>query len=79
MRYKTNTGKVIAENVAREKVFAVLEFVLEKYRQLGEPHERLCKTIDRVGLEQFIPPEDLYASDAAAAVDEDFANFLFQD
>ncbi|MBM7855627.1 dissimilatory sulfite reductase (desulfoviridin) alpha/beta subunit [Desulfohalotomaculum tongense] len=68
-------GSIIAKDVPKDKVFAVLDFVLNKYRQWGEEHERLCKTIERVGLKEFTPPEDMYAADGAA-VDEDFAKFL---
>lgn len=71
-------GTVIAKKVHADKVCAVLDYVLEKYRQLGQPHERLSSTIKRVGLEQFIPPQEIYQSDAAG-VDEEFANFLLSE
>ncbi|ACA59649.1 NAD(P)/FAD-dependent oxidoreductase [Candidatus Desulforudis audaxviator] len=48
-------GTVIAENISREGVFAVLEFVLEKYQALAKPKERVLHVIDRVGIEPFVP------------------------
>lgn len=72
-------GGVIAEDVHSDKVLNVLDFVLEKYRQLGQPHERLCNTISRIGLKEFTPPAEIYVSEAATGVDEDFANFLLGD
>ena len=72
----------ILESVAPEVVERALAYVLDRYRELGQPNERLCHTIDRVGLEEFIPPAEVLggAAEAAAAreespVDADFLRF----
>lgn len=72
-------GTIIVKNIHQDQVFNVLDFVLEKYRQHGQPHERLCSTIKRVGCEEFIPPAGLYHSDDNSGIDEDFVNFLMAD
>ncbi|MEG6615489.1 nitrite reductase [Peptococcaceae bacterium 1198_IL3148] len=72
-------GQIVAKEVVTDKVSAVLDFVLERYRQLAQPHERLCNTIERIGIEQFIPPTELYLTNENVGVDEDFANFLLSD
>lgn len=68
----------ILERVATEKVAEVLEYVLERYRELGKPDERLCRTIDRVGVDKFVPPPAVYQTEAAATLADDFADFLAQ-
>ena len=72
-------GKVVAKEVPGDKVPAVLDFVLEKYLQLAQPHERLCSTIERVGIEQFVPPAESCAAEADSGIDEEFASFLSAD
>ncbi len=72
-------GQVVAEEVPGDKVAAVLDYVLEKYIQLAQPHERLCGTIERVGIDQFIPPAESFAGEAELGVDEEFASFLSSD
>ncbi|BCV20330.1 nitrite reductase [Moorella sp. Hama-1] len=47
----------IAAGITGDGVSALLEQVLERYDALAEPRERLCNTIKRVGLEDFLPPE----------------------
>jgi len=68
-------GQLIKQNVSRANVFKILDYVLERYRAEGEPHERLCRTIERVGLEKFIPGENLVSSRQVEA-DSEFAAFL---
>ncbi|MGE5578006.1 MAG: nitrite reductase [Syntrophothermus sp.] len=52
-------GQELVRGVAGADVEKVLQHVLETYRRLAQPGERLCLTIDRVGLESFRPPETL--------------------
>ncbi|MDI6871187.1 MAG: nitrite reductase [Bacillota bacterium] len=76
-------GQRILESVSPDTVERVLAYVLDRYRELGQPHERLCHTIDRVGLDAFIPPRELVKGEEEAAagqeggapVDMDFLNF----
>ncbi|GAB6158946.1 nitrite reductase [Desulfotomaculum varum] len=68
-------GVIIASDVARSKVFAVVDFVLENYRRLAQPHERLCKTIERLGSQPFTPPRELYFTNNAQP--DEFTAFLF--
>lgn len=63
-------GTCILENVTAEGVADVLEHVLVKYRELGQPNERLCKVIDRCGLEDFKPAA------VKQAASEEFDDFL---
>lgn len=67
-------GIKVATDVARNKVFAVVDFILEQYRTLAEPHERLCKTIERLGIEAFTPPRELYFEDNTQP--DEFTAFL---
>lgn len=67
-------GQLIKTKVSREDVFKVLDYVLIQYRTYAEPHERLCRTIDRVGIELFIPEVGSVNSEQEA--DSDFAAFL---
>ncbi|AEF94044.1 nitrite and sulphite reductase 4Fe-4S region [Desulfotomaculum nigrificans CO-1-SRB] len=69
-------GTSIVSAVSRKKVFAVVDFLLDQYRKLAEPHERLCSTIARLGIEPFIPPEKIYL-DQEQQQDE-FAAFLME-
>lgn len=68
-------GQLIKAKVSREDVFKVLDYVLTQYRANAEPHERLCRTISRVGMEIFIPGEEVARSRQEEA-DHDFAAFL---
>lgn len=52
-------GQRILESVSPEAVERALAYVLDQYRALGQPHERLCHTIDRIGLAPFIPPAEV--------------------
>jgi dissimilatory sulfite reductase (desulfoviridin) alpha/beta subunit len=72
-------GQVIAKDVASDKVSVILDFVLEKYRKLAQPHERLCNTIERIGIEHFKPASELYETNDNTGIDEDFASFLLSD
>ncbi|BAF59177.1 sulfite reductase, beta subunit [Pelotomaculum thermopropionicum SI] len=68
-------GKVILEQVRSSRVPEVLDFVLARYRELAEPGERLCKTVGRVGLKEFIPP--FIAEEPAGSLqDDEFGEFL---
>jgi len=69
-------GRKILEKCDQNTVFQVLDFVLDKYRTLAEPGERLCKTISRVGIEAFTPNFQLPEKND---VDEEFVAFLTSD
>lgn len=66
----------IVEEVTAAGVEAVLEYVLEKYRALGMPKERLCKTIVREGLAPFIPGAELLNRYRPVEEENDFLAFL---
>jgi len=71
-------GRVIIEGISRGAVFAVLDYVLEKYRELAQPHERLVKTIERVGIEKLMPPESVVSREGSGdfGVEAEFLEFL---
>jgi len=72
-------GQRILESISAEKVLAVLDYVLNKYRQLGLPDERLCRVIDRCGIGSFIPPAEVYqagSSSEESAEMDDFNAFI---
>lgn len=66
-------GQLIKKSVSREDVFRVLDYVLAQYRKEGQEHERICRTIDRVGIDTFIPND---VAEQKEAVDDEFAAFL---
>lgn len=68
---KPKHGEVIATKISREDVIKLLEHVLAVYRKEGDTNERLCKTIERIGLERF--KLDLDSKDD---LDQDFLAFL---
>ncbi|MBP1763243.1 MAG: nitrite/sulfite reductase ferredoxin-like protein [Firmicutes bacterium] len=72
-------GEKIIDNISSEQVIKVLDYVLEKYRALGAPNERLCKVVDRCGINGFVPPAAVYggkdAADQPSELD-DFQAFL---
>ncbi|BBB90220.1 MAG TPA: hypothetical protein PKA28_20100 [Methylomusa anaerophila] len=63
-------GSRIAKNVTGQGVAEVLEYVLTKYCELGQPNERLCKVIERCGRDVFTPSNVKYA------VSKEFDDFL---
>nr|WP_315989112.1 hypothetical protein [Desulforamulus aquiferis] len=67
-------GIIVAEAVIKTKVPVVVDFILDKYRDLAEPQERLCNTIERLDYEQFIPPVELYQEEKQE--EDEFAAFL---
>lgn len=69
-------GHKIIENCDQDAVIQVLDFVLDKYRTLAAPQERLCYTIARLGLEAFTPNLALAEKND---VDEEFIAFLSAD
>jgi len=68
-------GQLIKKNVSKEDVFKILDYVLQQYRENAQPHERLCRTIERIGLEKFMP-DDSIAVTQEKIIDQDFATFL---
>lgn len=70
-------GVVIIEKVFADKIPAVLDHVLSQYRKLAQPGEKLCKTISRVGIQNFIPP---FSQDGSTDErDEEFSHFLMSE
>ncbi|OAT82309.1 nitrite reductase [Desulfotomaculum copahuensis] len=70
-------GEIIAENVPRDKVFTVLEHVLERFEVLAEPREKLGRAVERLGLTPFLPPAGLLSAEKAVlAADDEFVQFL---
>lgn len=68
-------GLPLARKVTAGQVIGLLDFVLERYRTLAQPSERLCQTLARVGKEHFQPPaEMLVPAEEEEAVE--FAAFL---
>ena len=52
--HKAQIGRIVAENLAHEKVAPAIRLVLDFYRKNGENRERLGQTINRVGWEVFL-------------------------
>jgi len=48
-------GQLILEGISSKGVGEVLDYVLTKYRETALSDERLCKTIERCGIDAFIP------------------------
>lgn len=70
-------GKRILENISADQVLQVLDYVLEKYRQLGQENERLCRVIDRCGIDSFIPSSEVYIGETGQPEElDDFSAFL---
>lgn len=68
-------GQLLISRASYDDVFSTLDFVLEKFRSLAQGKERLHRTIARVGLNQFLPPQ-IKANEAAASVDAAFLDML---
>ncbi|MDS1030323.1 nitrite reductase [Bacillota bacterium LX-D] len=69
-------GTLLCSEVNVQGVKAVLDFVLDKYRSLGQPKERICKTIGRIGIEQFTPDNEFLNKYQPEDSDNDFLQFL---
>ncbi|MCL6611502.1 MAG: nitrite reductase [Peptococcaceae bacterium] len=67
-------GRVIARRISREEVFALIDHVLDRFRALAEPGEKLGRAISRLGLDPFLPARSLEGSEPGPP--EDFAKFL---
>lgn len=68
-------GKLILEEISSEGVAEVLEYVLTKYREIAKPSERLCKTIERYGIDGFIPSMDTVKRASSEELN-DFLDFM---
>lgn len=68
-------GKLIFEEVSSEGVIEVLDYVLKRYGELGEQGERLCKTIDRCGIDNLIPSSDRVKMSSQEELN-DFLDFM---
>ena len=72
-------GEKIIDQVSSEQVLKILDYVLEKYRELGMENERLCRVIDRCGINEFIPAAEVYDGEGTlnqSAELDDFQAFL---
>lgn len=70
-------GQLLAGKVSKEEVFKLLDHVLQQYRTLGQPKERLAKTIVRLGPEPFQPPAGLLSGGKEQdTADREFLAFL---
>ncbi|WP_027365157.1 NAD(P)/FAD-dependent oxidoreductase [Desulfotruncus alcoholivorax] len=70
-------GVLFAEKVAETGVFELFDHVLKTYASLAQPVERISAVVARLGIEPFLPPEELIAiNNAGEPEDEDFLAFL---
>lgn len=67
-------GEVVARRIKREDVFLLIDHVLNRFRALGEPGEKLGRAITRLGLTPFLPPAGV--KEAQQAPPDDFVKFL---
>ncbi|MFZ5643033.1 MAG: nitrite reductase [Bacillota bacterium] len=67
-------GKLIGRKINKEDIFSVIDHVLERFKELGEPKEKLGRTIMRLGLNPFLPPSQI--KEAAQEPPQDFLEFL---
>jgi dissimilatory sulfite reductase (desulfoviridin) alpha/beta subunit len=67
-------GEVIARRISKESVFLLIDHVLERFKSLGEPGEKLGRAVARIGLAPFLPPVGIKAAEEAPP--EDFIKFL---
>jgi dissimilatory sulfite reductase (desulfoviridin) alpha/beta subunit len=72
-------GERILGSITSEQALKVLDYVLNKYRQLGSNDERLCRVIERCGIGEFVPPAEVYEGEGGASQQDeldDFSAFL---
>ncbi|HHW45219.1 MAG TPA: nitrite reductase [Desulfotomaculum sp.] len=69
-------GDIIARRVPEDKVPDLLEFILERFRELGQPREKLGRAVERLGLQAFLPPADMLASPKDDSALDEFTRFL---
>lgn len=67
-------GQCVLRGISSEQVVEALQHVLDNYRQLAHPDERLCRVIDRCGIAWFIPP--LEPQQTEAELSDDFLSFI---
>lgn len=67
-------GQIIARKIGREDVFFLIDHVLERFKSLGEPREKLGRTISRLGLEPFLPDRPMEGKESGPP--DDFISFL---
>lgn len=68
-------GRLIARKVTTGALYAILDHVLDRFNALAQPGEKLGRTINRLGLEAFLPPDELVNCSVENAGNE-FENFL---
>ncbi|MBC9785133.1 nitrite reductase [Heliobacterium chlorum] len=66
-------GQKMYSSISSDAVFVVLDHLLKVYRSLGEPAERICSTIKRVGIDPFVLPEGELPKEEPS---NDFFDFL---
>ncbi|MCL6478624.1 MAG: nitrite reductase [Peptococcaceae bacterium] len=67
-------GQIIARRIGREDVFSLIDHVLERFKSLGEPGEKLGRAISRLGLEPFLPARPMEGKESGPP--DDFISFL---
>ncbi len=67
-------GVVIARRAAKEDVFFLIGHVLDRFKALGEPGEKLGRAIARLGLDPFSPDRPVKGDEVKPP--EDFTKFL---
>ncbi len=70
-------GQRVATDLTAQGVERLADHVLQRYRNLGLPGERLCHTMARVGLAELLPLPEAMAAWSAPAED-DFMAFIGQ-
>ena len=51
-------GQLLIENIDENELSKAIGYILDRYRTEALPHERLCRTINRVGKDKFELPLD---------------------
>lgn len=67
-------GHIIARRIGREDVFHLIDHVLDRFKSLGDPGEKLGRAISRLGLDPFLPARPMEGSESGPS--DDFTRFL---
>ena len=68
-------ARKILDNISENGVEKTLAYVLDQYRAKASLKERLCSVIEKVGLEAFIPPEEMILPFVVKDEEDDFLQF----
>lgn len=64
-------GRLLAGKVSTESVFKLLDYVIERYRALAHPKESIASTVNRLGIDPFLPPAHRADTDDSEGLDDD--------